>query len=73
MKRRDSGYGLLVPAATVTDYTVAQGIRELLRANNIRSTAGPAPAVTAWGGHVVVLVFPEDSQNAYRLLCQHTH
>ncbi|QIS17632.1 hypothetical protein [Nocardia terpenica] len=67
-------YGLLVAVATVSAAATAQGVRNLLRANGIRATIGPAHAERRGGGHgrLRILVFPEDAGRAYELLCTNT-
>ena len=56
-------YGLLCPAATTDDAGVAEKIRTLLAAASIRSTS----AVRS-DGRLLVLVFPEEVDEARRLV-----
>ncbi|WP_305790294.1 hypothetical protein [Symbioplanes lichenis] len=56
-------YGLLCPAAVTDDPDEADDLRELLAAAGIRSTS----AVRS-DGRFVVLVFPEEAEEATRLL-----
>ncbi|QIS10878.1 DUF2007 domain-containing protein [Nocardia arthritidis] len=66
-------YGLLAAAATVPDPITARTVRDLLRANGIRATTGPAGAPGPIGRKPWrVLVFPEDAVRAYEVLCSHT-
>jgi hypothetical protein len=66
-------YGLLVAAATVSGAITARVVRELLHANGIRSTVGPA-ATSRSGAptRLHILVFPEDALRAYETLCDNT-
>ena len=71
-RHQDSGYGLLVAAATVTDFQQAALIQRLLNDNGVRATFGLTRTPTAWGGCVHVLVFSENAHRAYEVLCHHT-
>jgi len=67
------GYGLLVPAATVSSRRLAADVRGLLADYAIRSTVVPATgAATRSTGRAGqrwnVVVFPEDGAAAYRVL-----
>ncbi|GAB2705707.1 hypothetical protein [Nocardia thraciensis] len=64
-------YGLLVVAATAPSDDAARVVRNLLRANGIRSTVGPAFRHPE-RHHRRVLVFAEDAARAYRVICAHT-
>ncbi|UQU66079.1 hypothetical protein COUCH_07220 [Couchioplanes caeruleus] len=56
-------YGLLCPAAVTDDPGIAREIRTLLRTAGIRSTSATRP-----DGRLVVLVFPEEAEEARRLV-----
>jgi len=56
-------FGLLCPAATTDDPDLADQIRELLATAGIRSTSAARP-----DGRFLVLVFPEEAEEARRLV-----
>ena len=56
-------YGLLCPAAATDDPDIAEEIRTLLAAAGIRSTSATRP-----DGRLLVLVFPEEVDEARRLV-----
>ena len=56
-------YGLLCPAAATNDPDIAEEIRNLLAAAGIRSTSATRP-----DGQLLVLVFPEEVDEARRLV-----
>jgi hypothetical protein len=56
-------YGLLCPAAATDDPDIAEEIRTLLAAAGIRSTSAVRP-----DGRLLVLVFPEEVDEARRLV-----
>lgn len=56
-------YGLLCPAAATDDPDAAEEIRGLLAAAGIRSTSAACP-----DGCLLVLVFPEEAEEARRLV-----
>lgn len=60
---RGEDYGLLCPAAATDDAVIAEEIRALLRAAGIRSTSAVRP-----DGRLLVLVFPEEVDEARRLV-----
>ncbi|WP_280269328.1 hypothetical protein [Nocardia wallacei] len=64
-------YGLLVAAATVPSDDAARTVRNILRANGIRSTTGPAFRHPQ-RHHRRILVFAEDAARAYQVICAHT-
>jgi hypothetical protein len=56
-------YGLLSPAALTDDVDLAEAVRGLLAGNGIRATYAVRP-----DGRVTVLVFPEQADEARRLV-----
>jgi hypothetical protein len=56
-------YGLLCPAAATDDPEIAEEIRGLLAGAGIRSTTATRP-----DGRLLVLVFPEEVEEARRLV-----
>jgi hypothetical protein len=73
---RPGQYGLLVAAATVFDDHAADTTRNLLHAYGIRTTTATdqnQPGI--WPRHRLhrlhILVFPEDVDHAYEILCRH--
>jgi hypothetical protein len=61
--REAEDYGLLCPAAATDDPDAAEEIRGLLAAAGIRSTSAARP-----DGSLLVLVFPEEAEEARRLV-----
>ena len=59
----DDDYGLLSPAALTDDLELAEDVRQLLAAAGIRATYA-----VRGDGRVTVLVFPEEADEARRLV-----
>lgn len=64
-------YGLLFPIATVSSEQAAHCVREVLRAQDIRSTT-TAPGAADGTVRIRVLVFPDDAARAYDAICAYT-
>ena len=75
---RTPDYGLLFVVATVFDTHSARIVQGLLNAYGVRATTTPirlsAVASQTPDGTIAhrILVFPEDADRAYQVLCEHT-
>lgn len=72
-------YGLLVPAATVSDRRCAEALRLLLETHGVRTTTAPASGGNpkrkrSWREKPChhVPVFGEDASKAFLIICHHT-